>query len=75
MLVGRGQKRSRIMESLYDRANKVYREMYLQRAKLQGWTGWENAGLEEVSHLSIRDKELVAALVAIEQYVKEANNG
>lgn len=56
---------------LYDLANEELRRMYLERAKRQGWRGWEGAGPQDVAHLVIRDDEVIALCGAIERFIVE----
>jgi Fic family protein len=60
------------MSRLLNMANETYRQMFLDRAKRQQWTGWDNAELDQVAHLSIDDPFVIAALVAIERFITES---
>lgn len=55
------------MKTLYERANEIMRGMVVSRHKMMNSTGWENATVADVAHLSIGDRDLVAALKAIEE--------
>lgn len=60
--------------SLLDEVNDEFRRLYLDMAKRQCWSGWEDAGLDKVEHLNVHDEmvqrigmKLVALVNAIER--------
>ena len=55
------------MSYLLKRANQVMRDRYVARMKQHKATGWESGTAADVAHLEIRDENLIAAVLAIEE--------
>jgi hypothetical protein len=52
---------------IYDRAEAVYRLEKLRWYQRVRATGWDNATLKDIAHLTINDEKLYAVCVAIEE--------
>lgn len=57
--------------SLLNRANAILRERYVAHMQKMRATGWENSTVADVQHLEIRNEELIAVILAIEDQIDD----
>lgn len=59
----------RIRDEIMRRADELYREWYVFKMKHQlKATGWEDADVDSVSHLSIDDPKIAAVVQALVEF-------
>lgn len=57
--------------NLLERCNEELRRIHLDEAKKRGYTGWENATLDDVAHVQVNSRQVRALIEALQSVIDD----